>query len=406
MARTLEKLTAVAVAKRAKPGRVSDGGGLYLNVLSATSKSWLFMWAVKGKRREMGLGPFPAITLKAAREKATEYRAMVAEGLDPIAERNRRLAKTFGECADLYIASMEGSWKNEKHKYQWRQTLTSYCTTIRARPIASISTEDVLGVLNPIWTTKAETASRLRNRLELVLDFARAKGWRDGENPARWRGHLKNLLPAPRRRDAVKHLPAMAYDDVPAFLTRLRTHEAMAARALEFTILTACRTGEALGATWAEIDLDKALWTVPGERMKANQQHIVPLSPAAIALLKPLKEAAHSKFVFPGQKALVHKGRPLGLGPLSNMAMEMLLRRMKVTDFTVHGFRSSFRDWCGDRTEFPREVAEQALAHKVGDSVEQAYRRSSAIEKRRRLMEAWAEHCEGAADAKVVALRR
>jgi integrase len=290
---------------------------------------------------------------------------------------------------------MEGSWRNEKHKYQWRQTLTVYCAAIRERPVASIDTHDVLELLKPIWLTKSETASRLRGRIELVLDFAKAKGWREGENPARWRGHLKNVLP-PRKRLLQGHLAALPYEEVPAFVEELRKRDALAARALEFTILTAARTGEALGAKWEEIDLEKKIWTVPALRMKGKEEHVVPLSTAALAVLKPLYELQQSDYVFPGN-VLRRRKRPAKQAPshLSTMSMEMLLRRMGIEKATVHGFRSSFRDWCGDETPYPREVAEAALAHKVGNAVEQAYRRSKALEKRRALMEDWVTFCIG-----------
>jgi integrase len=317
-------------------------------------------------------------------------------GRDPITDRNRQQEKTFGECADLYIASMEGNWRNEKHRYQWRQTLTNYCRAIRQKPVATISTDDVLQVLKPIWTTKSETASRLRGRIELTLDFARARGWREGENPARWRGHLRNVLP-PRKRLSRGHLAAMDYRDVPAFMGRLRQVVAVSARALEFAILTAGRTSEVLNATWSEIDVERAVWTVPKHRMKGAEEHAVPLSDPALMILRPLHEIPQSNYIFPG----LRQGKPL-----SGMAMEMLLRRMNVKKATVHGFRSSFRDWCGDETHFSREIAEAALAHKVGNLVEQDYRRSKALEKRRELMEAWAAYCEPRQSGKVVQMKR
>ena len=395
MVRTLGKLSAVAADKVIKPGRHSDGGGLYLNVSSTGAKSWLFMWARGGKRREMGQGPYPAVSLKAAREKAADCRRIVAEGRDPITERDRQVGKTFGECADLYITSMERNWRNEKHRKQWRQTLTVYCEKIREQPVSLISTDDVLSVLTPIWNEKNETASRLRGRMELVLDFATTKGWREGDNPARWRGHLKNILPA-RTKLSRGHHAAMAYQQVPAFMTALGGRDAMAAHALQFLILTATRTSEVLKATWDEIDLEAGVWTIPPERMKAAEEHVVPLSSAALDILIPLSEMELSKYVFPGQKP----GKPL-----SGMSMEMLLRRMKVENATVHGFRSSFRDWCGDETLFSREVAEAALAHKVGNEVERAYRRNKALEKRRGLMDAWGNFCRGSHRRTVIPFR-
>ncbi|TPM04524.1 integrase arm-type DNA-binding domain-containing protein [Mesorhizobium sp. B2-3-10] len=382
MARTLQKLSDTrAKSDSLKVGRHSDGGGLYLNVSPSGSKSWLFMWVKKGKRREMGFGAYPGITLASARKKAIEYRAAVAEGRDPIAEKAKEAEPTFGECSDKFLASMEASWRNDKHRSQWRMTLTEYCSIIRAKPVSEIDTDDVLEILQPIWNSKAETASRLRGRIERVLDYAKAKGWRIGENPALWRGHLKNVLPA-RQKLSRGHHAAMPYVEVPAFLKRLRSAEAMAARALEFLILTAARSGEVYGAEWSEFDLDKGVWIIPAERMKAAAEHRVPLSNSALATVKSLQESRVSKkYVFPGQRTDC---------PLSSSAMEMLMRRMKV-DYTVHGFRSAFRDWAGDETGFPREIAEAALAHRIGDATERAYRRADAVERRRKLMTAWAE---------------
>lgn len=397
MARTLQKLTDTkARSDRLKPGRHSDGGGLYLNVSKSGSKSWLFMWVTNGKRREMGLGSYPAVSLASVRQIAGECRAAIAEGRDPIAERVKEAEPTFGECADRYLASMEASWRNEKHRQQWRMTLTDYCTPIRMKKVSEVGTEEVLKVLNPIWNEKAETASRLRGRIERVLDYAKAMGWRTGENPALWRGHLKNVLP-PRRKLTRGHHAAMPYRQVPAFMRRLRSADAMAARALEFLILTAARSGEVYGARWSEFDFDGAVWTIPATRMKAGKEHRVPLSPRAFEIIKALQETSISDFVFPGQRSNC---------PLSSSAMEMLMRRMKVETFTVHGFRSSFRDWAGDETTFSREVAEAALAHRVGDATEQAYRRADAVEKRRKLMQVWADYCQQSDSAMVIPLVR
>lgn len=393
VARSINKLSDTALKAAKEPGRYSDGGGLYLNVSAAGSKSWVFMWSPAGsKRREMGLGSFPAVKLKDAREKAVHCRATVAAGGDPIAEKDKEAEPTFGECADMLVASIKSSWRNAKHEYQWTQTLTQYCAGIRGKRVSQISTEDVLSVLTPIWATKNETASRLRGRIERVLDFAKVKGWRSGENPAVWRGHLRNILPG-RQKLQRGHLAAMPYDSVPAFVSRLRTHDATAARALEFLILTAGRSNEVLGARWSEIDFDRATWTIPPERMKLGLQHVVPLSDRAVELLRSMNAEFGLTFIFPG--VVPPKGKPMPKGrPLSAMAMEMLLRRMKVTDATVHGFRSAFRDWTGDETSFPREVAEAALAHRVGNEVERAYRRSDALGKRRHLMQAWAAFLE------------
>ena len=393
MARTLNKLSDVGVKAAKKPGRLSDGGGLYLNVSATGTKSWLFMWTAEGKRREMGMGSYPAISLSKARSKANACREAVAEGRDPIAEKAKEAEPTFGECADKLIESIKAEWRNDKHEYQWRQTLgESYCQSLRSKRVSQITTEDVLKVLTPVWTAKSETASRLRGRIERVLEFAKVKGWRSGENPAAWRGNLRNLLPR-RQKLQRGHQPAMPYGDVPGFMVRLRASDAMAARALEFTILTVARSGETIGAKWQEIDFDRKVWTVPAARMKAGETHVVALSTVAVDLLKRLQELQIAgDFIFagdprPGNRKDAKHGRPL-----SNMAMIMLLRRMKLADITVHGFRSAFRDWAGDETSFPREVAEAALAHKVGNEVERAYRRSDALEKRRKLMQAWADY--------------
>ena len=412
MPRELAKLSATAVTKATKPGRLSDGGGLYLNVTPSGAKSWVFMWKEGRKRWEMGLGAFPDVSLKAARDKAAKYRTAVAEGRNPIDERKKAKQTTFGACAEAFIKSMEGEWRNPKHRYQWRQTLgcedasvkrkVSYCATLRDKPVADITTEDVLAVIEPIWQAKNETASRLRGRIEQVLDYARVNKWREGENPARWKGHLEYRLSARKKLTARGHLAAMPYRDVPAFMATLRQREAMAARALELLILTAARTSEVLKAEWSEFDLEAGLWTVPASRMKGGEEHTVPLSNAALRLLQPLHENRLSNYVFPGNDSPRAKNKAC----LSQMAMEMLLRRMGVENATVHGFRSSFRDWCGDETDFPREIAEAALAHKIKSDVERAYRRSKALEKRRVLMEAWAAFCDRAAPASnVVPLR-
>lgn len=367
----------------AKPGKYSDGRGLTLIVAPTGSRKWVLRFQWQGKPREMGLGAAEAANLALAREKATAARLLIAKGIDPIAARQKDKVPTFGECADEYIAAKASEWRNEKHKAQWTMTLTEYAAPLRGRAVDTIDTAAVLSVLSPIWQEKLETASRLRGRIEHVLDAARAAGHRMGENPARWRGHLDKLLPK-RAKLSRGHHAAMPYVQVPAFISSLRERDAMAARALQFAILTASRTGEVIGAKWSEIDLDAKVWTVPAARMKATREHRVPLPEAAVQLLQPLSRNRAGEFVFPGQAT--------GSG-LSNLAMDMLLRRMKVENATVHGFRSSFRDWAGNETSFPREVAEAALAHVVGDATERAYRRGDALEKRRALMEAWADYC-------------
>jgi integrase len=385
-----KKLSARAVETMTEPGRHSDGDGLYLNITTTGAKSWLFMWKKDGKRREMGLGSFADVSLSKAREKTKACREVLADGKDPIeirdaAKKAAIAIPTFGKCADDLIAEKEKHWRNDKHKAQWRMTLDVYAAPLRSRAVDRIDTEAVLGVLKPLWHDKPETASRLRGRIEAVLDAARVLGHRpeNEANPACWRGHLDKLLTA-RKTLTRGHHAAMPYEDVPAFVARLRERAATTALALEFVVLTAARSGEVRGAQWSEFDFDKKVWTIPGARMKAGREHRVPLSDRAAEIVEKLAEAKTGDFVFPGNG---------GRKPLSVMAMDMLLRRMDV-DVTVHGFRSAFRDWAGNETHFPREVAEQALAHILKDKTEAAYRRSDALEKRRALMEAWENYCE------------
>jgi integrase len=350
----------------------------------------------------MGLGGYPAVSLGDARKARDKAEQDVRAGIDPIearvaAKRGEVAKPTFGQIADEYIKANEASWRNEKHIAQWKMTLAVYAAPLRSRPVNEIDTAAVLSVLQPIWQTIPETASRLRGRIENVIDAARALGHvpANEANPARLRGHMDKLL---SKRGVLTrgHHKAMNYGDVPAFIERLREREAMAASCLEYTILTACRSGETLGAQWAEIDLDKKLWTVPAYRMKAAREHRVPLSGPALAILERLAKVKTGAFVFAGQRAD---------RPLSGMAMNMMLRRMSVEGVTVHGFRSSFRDWAGNDTHFARELAETALAHVIGDKAEQAYRRGDALERRRELMDAWAGYCERAQGANVVQLR-
>lgn len=390
------KLTARKV-ETAKPGKYSDGGNLYLIVSETGARKWVLRFTWRSRAKEMGLGSAASVPLADAREKAASARRKIAQGLNPIEERKRDGGiPTFGDMADDVRETLSAGFRNEKHKAQWKSTIETYAAPLRAKPVDTIATDDVLGVLKPIWTIKAETASRVRGRIEKVLDAAKAKGFRDGENPARWRGHLDHLLPRPSKL-ARGHHAAMAYEEVAAFIAQLRKREANSARALELCILTAARSGEILGMRWSEIDLDKKIWTVPANRMKAGREHRVPLSGRAISILKQLAKFKAGDFVFPGQ---------VRSKPLSNMAMEMVLRRMKVEGATVHGFRSSFRDWAGNVSSFPREVVETALAHVIGDKAEQAYRRSDALEKRRRLMDAWAAYCEPKTSTTVVQMRK
>lgn len=401
MARTLNRLTDRFIRTVTEPGRYADGGNLYLSVSANGGKRWVFLYRVDGRQREAGLGSVRDVTLKEARGKAEAMRRSLAEGRDPIEARKadtRPAIPTFGAFADELVDTIEEGFRNEKHRYQWKQTLgDAYCASIRSRRIDEITVEDVLRILQPLWQAKQETASRLRGRIERVLDAARAKGLRTGENPARWKGNLKELLPA-RRKLQRGHQPAMPYTEVPAFIARLRSRKATSALALEFLILAAARVGEVLGATWEEIDFDSGLWILPAERMKAGRPHRVPLSSRALQILAEMRILRQATVHAPPAHgpALVFPGSGQDR-PLSNMAFSQLLGRMGETGFVPHGFRSSFRDWCGECTDFPREVAEAALAHVVGNTVEQAYRRGDALEKRRALMAAWASFIEAAA---------
>jgi integrase len=391
MGNHINKLSARKVATLTKPGRHSDGGGLYLNVTETGAKSWLFMFKAAGRRREMGLGSARDISLAKARELAAEARQHRVAGRDPLAMRAKPTTMTFGEAAEALVESMSPSWRNAKHRAQWSMTLRVYCAPIASLAVADVATDDVLRVLKSLWLAKAETASRLRGRMERVLDFAKARGMRSGENPARWRGHLDALLPK-RQKLTRGHHKAMPFHDVPGFVVKLRQMDGIAPMALEFTILTAARSGEVLGACWPEIDLEGKIWTVPPHRMKGAREHRVPLCRRAVAILKELQSVRTGDAVFSGLKPG---------NPLSSKALEMVLRRAEV-DATVHGFRSAFRDWAGERTSFPREIAEASLAHLVGDPLERAYRRGDALDRRAKLMLAWARFCETDSDAKIV----
>lgn len=399
MARRLNRLSARAVETISQPGRHADGAGLYLVIGEDGSRRWVFIWRRGEKRREMGLGPANVVALKRARELAALARQAVADDRDPIAERRAKRAETatptFGAIAEEVLANVAAEAKNDKHAAQWRMTLTEYAKPLWSRRVDQIETRDVLEVLKPHWQERPETASRLRGRVEKVLDAAKAKGHRTGENPARWKGNLDHLLPK-RDKAAARHHAALPYDQVRAFLHNLRARETVGALAFEFTILTAARTGEVIAATWEEIDLAAGLWTIPGHRMKAGRPHRVPLCGRSLEIARYMHERRISGFVFPGQRSQ---------RPLSNMVFEQTLRRMGRDDITAHGFRSAFRDWCGDATTFPREVAEAALAHIVGDKAEQAYRRGDALEKRRALMEQWDRFCMDEAGA-VIPMRR
>lgn len=396
MTRTLNNLTDRFVKSVKEPGRYADGGNLYLSVSGNGARRWVFMYKLNGRQREAGLGSARDVPMKEARSKADAMRATLAKGQDPLEARRVNEARhvpTFGEFADSLADDIAEGFRNAKHRYQWKQTLgPSYCSTIRSLSLDEITTDDVLAVLQPHWQTKQETASRLRGRIERVFDAAKARGLRSGENPARWKGNLKELLSA-RRKLQRGHQPALPFSEVPAFVARLRTRPAISALALEFLILTAARTGEVLGATWKEVDLSAELWTIPAERMKAGRTHRVPLSDRALQILREVEMLRpqtsiegmppDGDYLFPSST----HGRPL-----SNMAFAQLLKRMGETGFVPHGFRSSFRDWCAECTDWPGDIAETALAHVVGNSVARAYRRGDALDKRRALMSQWAEY--------------
>jgi integrase len=401
-------LTAIAAAKIRKQGRYGVGNGVYLQITGKNGRCWVFRYerehAGRRRGRHIGLGPCTLVSLAEAREKGLEYRKLLLSGIDPLdhrkALRQQALAAaakgvTFRECAERYIAAHEAGWRNEAHRKQWRATLTAdVYPMIGGLPVASIDTGSVVDVLESIWTSKPETASRVRGRIESILDWAKAREYRAGENPARWRGHLDHLLPHHRKLARVKHHAALPYADVPAFMHELRGEDGIVGRALEFTVLTVARAGEVLGAQWDEIAAD--VWTVPAARMKGGREHRVPLANRAVDLLEALPRT--SEHVFPGERS---RGR------VANNALRKLLARMGRAGLTVHGFRSSFRDWAAETTAYPNHVVEMALAHAVGSAVEAAYRRGDLFEKRRRLMEEWSRYCAKAqgAEENVVPIR-
>lgn len=427
MPKKAKELSAKAVSNLKAEGRYAVGGadGLHLRIAGA-SRAWVLRLAVGTRadaiggtvvhRRDIGLGSYPEVSLAEAREKARDLRKQVRDGIDPIEERKAMKAraaleaaksKTFEECANAYIEANRAGWKNEKHGQQWQNTLATYAfPKIGHLPVAAIDTGLVLSVLQQetgedkaqLWHAKTETASRLRGRLESVLDWAAFRGYRTGENPARWKGHLEHELPARNKVQKVEHHAALPYAELGAFMVELRKREGIAARALAFSILTAARSGEVRGATWAEIDLPGRVWTVPAERMKAGKEHRVPLSDEAVKLLEALPTIGGSDLLFPAPRG----------GQLSDMALTAVLRRMERGDLTQHGFRSTFRDWAGETTAYPREVIEHALAHQLRDRAEAAYQRGDLLAKRARLMADWARYCatvQGSAE-NVVAMNK
>jgi integrase len=396
------KLRALDVP-RLPSGKHPDGSGLYLQV-TGTARSWIWRYGLGGKTRYLGLGSASAIPLARARELAAEARRLRAEGHDPIEKRRQQRSAeqvaqaksmTFQQCAESYITAHELSWRSHKHRQQWRNTLSAYVyPVIGPLPVSNIDTTLVLKILEPIWTKTPETAGRVRGRIELILDYAAAREYRQGENVARWRGHLDKLLARPSKLRKVKHHSALPYREIGAFMLELRRRASTSARCLEFMILTAARTSETIGARWGEIDLAAKVWTVPPERMKSLRPHRVPLSARAVEIIREREARRESDYVFPGMR-----------GPLSRAALLAMLHVMHRTE-TAHGFRASFRTWAAEGTNFQREVVEAALAHIVGDETERAYQRGDALEKRRRLMDSWAEYCAkaGPIGAKVVSI--
>jgi integrase len=388
--RVRNRLTAVSIKSKKAPGRYGDGGGLYLLIGRNGARAWIFRFRSRetGKLREKGLGPLTDVTLERARQRADECRLLLLDGIDPIdqkraaratnaLERARRV--TFESAQDQFISSNEAAWRNAKHRAQWRSTLATYAGPMFALPVAEIDTAVVLKALEPIWTTKTETATRVRQRIEAVLDWATARGFRSGENPARWRGHLDKLLPKPNKLKKVEHHAALPYVDMGQFMVELRDRDGLGARCLELQILTAARPNEAAAARWSEFDLKNATWTIPAERMKSHREHRVPLSPDAVALLKSIPR--HGEFVFPGAADNASMTTAAGHKTLQSLR----------AGFVPHGFRSTFRDWAADQTAYPRDVAEAALAHVLKDKTEAAYRRTDLFEKRRRLLDDWAK---------------
>jgi integrase len=394
MPQTLNKLTAVTILRLKEPGYYGDGGGLVLQVSASGAKSWLFRYSRRGKKHEMGLGSLGTVDLAGARDKAKRCREQLLEDQDPLdgqrtaktnaaLERGRQM--TFDQCAAAYIDAHRSSWKNAKHAEQWENTLATYASPlIGALPVATVDTDLIVKVLSPIWKNKTETATRLRGRIESILGWATVSKFRQGDNPARWRGHLENLLAAPSKITKVKNHAALPWREIADFMSKLSAAEGVGARAVEFAILTACRSGEVRGAIWREIDFEAKLWTIPPERMKAGKEHRVPLSTAAVTLLESM--TVDGEIIFPGTRSKTY---------LSDMSLTAVLRRMGRGDITVHGFRSTFRDWCSEApgNSFPREVCEHALAHSLPDKVEAAYRRGDLLDKRVLLMQAWANFC-------------
>lgn len=384
----IHRLSALKV-KNAKPGKYGDGGGLWLHVKEDNRKSWVFKYTANSKRREMGLGPVHTVSLAIARDKAAEARLTVLNGGDPIEDRRKakRGAMRFAQAAAAYINMHKAGWTNARQEGIWHSSLEAYAyPVIGNRDVASIDTDDILKILNEPWTSKTETAMRVRSRIERVLDWCTSGGYREGPNPARWKGHLSNLLPSPARVKTSRHFPALPWQDLPGFMGALSERNGIAAQALAFLILTAARSGEVRGMDWAEINLDEALWVVPAERIKMKREHRVPLTPSAIEILLEMRQHGQKGLVFPS----VQSGKQM-----SDMTISAVLKRMGRKDITVHGFRSTFKDWASETTAYPDDVSERALAHAVKNRVVAAYKRGDLFEKRRRLMNDWASYVMG-----------
>ena len=396
MPRKAAELSPLSISRLKEPGLWAVGGvaGLYLHVNDRGARSWILRVVVGDKRRDMGLGGYPDIGVADARQKAREARLKIEQGIDPILLRKQAKSelmalqatdKTFEQAAGEYIKIHADSWSNDKHRKQWERTLAAYAFPVVGKlSLRHIRQEHILKILEPIWTTKTETATRVRGRIESILDWAKVKGLRTGENPAAWKGHLDHMLPAPTRLKNVEHLAAVPVREMPDFMVKLRQASGTAAQALEFLILTAARSGEVRGITWQEVSLEDALWIVPAERMKMKKEHRVPLSDRAMSILKSQPRIDENPLVFPAPRG----------SQMSDATMSAVLKRMGV-DATVHGFRSSFRDWCGDYTNYPRDLAEQCLAHGADDPVEAAYRRGDALERRREIMNEWSKFVAG-----------
>ncbi|MCJ8276303.1 MAG: tyrosine-type recombinase/integrase [Bdellovibrionales bacterium] len=393
MARQSRKLTALEVSRIKRPGKHPLGESLYLQVTNAGTKSWLFRYSFNKRSRWMGLGTCKTITLAQARETVIDLKRELKKGLDPIIVRDQELRRrflsesrtiSFDKCAERYIEAHKSKWKSKKNLVQWENSLKNYASPIIGHlPVSEIDLTLVLSVLEPIWETKTETASRVRARIERILSWATVRGYREGNNPAIWKGYLDAILPNKSGLHKTKHFKAMPFQEIGEFMKELKEKDGVSYRALEFLVLTATRTNETLNAKWSEINFDNKTWTIPSSRMKSGQEHIVPLSRRALEILKDLERIQHNEFIFPGKKQSK---------PLSDMTLLMILRREQL-DYTVHGFRSTFKDWASERTNFTREVSEMALAHTITNKVEAAYRRGKLLLKRRSLMKSWEEFC-------------